>query len=58
MKNNSDNRDELAALAMSGIASKWEYFDKETCIEIAVTAYRIADAMIACKKGRIPSEYS
>ena len=58
MKNNSDNRDELAALAMSAIAGGWSDLDKETCMEIAVTAYRIADAMIACKKGRIPSEYS
>jgi hypothetical protein len=47
----SDNRDELAAMAMSGIASKWEYFDKEDCMEIAVAAYRIADAMISYKKG-------
>jgi len=47
-----DNRDELAAMAMSAIAGmKWEYFDKEDCMEIAATAYRIADAMIACKKG-------
>ena len=51
MNKNSDNRDELAALAMSGIASKWEYFDKEDCMEIASISYRIADAMIACKKG-------
>lgn len=48
----NDSRDELAAMAMTAIAgTKWEYFDKEDCMEIAVTAYRIADAMIACKKG-------
>ena len=48
----SDNRDELAAMAMAGIAGKkWEYFDKDDCMEIAVIAYRIADAMITCKKG-------
>ena len=51
MKNNSDNRDELAAMAMPGIAAKWEYFDKQDCMEIAIISYRIADAMIACKKG-------
>ena len=56
MNNNSDNRDELAALAMSAIAGGWSDLDKKTCMEIAVTAYRIADAMIDCKKGRIPSE--
>ena len=51
MKNNSDNRDELAAMAMVGIVSGWRYVDKESCMNIAVTAYRMADAMIACKKG-------
>jgi hypothetical protein len=51
MNKNSDNRDELAAMAMHGIAAKWEYFDKEDCMEIAAISYRIADAMIACKKG-------
>lgn len=59
MKNNSDNRDELAALAMSAIAGEWIEHDKLNCVDIAETAYRIADAMIACKKGRkhrIPSE--
>ena len=48
----NDSRDELAAMAMAGIAGKkWEYFDKDDCMEIAVISYRIADAMIACKKG-------
>ena len=56
MKKNSDNRDELAALAMSAIAGVWVEHDKRHCRDIAETAYRIADAMIACKKGRIPSE--
>jgi ABC-type iron transport system FetAB ATPase subunit len=59
MKKNSDNRDELAALAMSAIAGVWVEHDKRNCRDIAETAYRIADAMIACKKDRehrIPSE--
>ena len=56
MNNNSDNRDELAALAMSAIVIGRIDLEKETCNRIAVIAYRMADAMIACKKGRIPSE--
>jgi len=47
----SDNRDELAAMAMTAIAGGWSELDQKTCMEIAVIAYRIADAMIACKKG-------
>ena len=46
----SDNRDELAALAMSAIAGGWSELDhKDTCMEIARLSYRIADAMIAFK---------
>ena len=53
----SDNRDELAAIAMAAMAmagiagKKWEYFDKDDCMEIAAISYQIADAMIAFKKG-------
>lgn len=47
----NDSRDELAAMAMSAIAGGWSDLDKKTCMEIAEAAYRIADAMIACKKG-------
>ena len=57
MKNNSDNRDELAALAMSAIAGEWIEHDKINCMDIAETAYRIADAMIACKKGYFKKPY-
>ncbi len=47
----NDSRDELAAMAMSAIVVGRIDLEKETCNRIAVTAYRIADAMIACKKG-------
>ena len=53
MKNNSDNRDELAAMAMVGIVSGIGrvVFNSTDCTMTANSAYRIADAMIACKKG-------
>ena len=47
----SDSRDELAAMAMTAIAGGWSDLDQGTCVEIAAAAYRIADAMIAHKKG-------
>jgi hypothetical protein len=50
-------RDELAAMAMSSIANGWNSFDKEDCKDIAETSYRIADAMIACKKGYYKKPY-
>ena len=53
MKNNSDNRDELAAMAMVGIVSGIGrvVISSTDCTMTANSAYRIADAMIACKKG-------
>lgn len=53
MKNNSDNRDELAAMAMVGIVSGIgrAVLTSTDCTLTANSAYRIADAMIACKKG-------
>ncbi len=53
MNNNSDNRDELAAMAMVGIVSGIGrvVFNSTDCTMTANSAYRIADAMIACKKG-------
>jgi hypothetical protein len=47
----NDKRNELAAMAMAALVSELVPQTKAECMNIAACSYRMADAMIAHKKG-------
>ena len=47
----NDKRNELASMAMAALVAELVPQTKAECMNIAATAYRMADAMIAHKKG-------